>query len=512
MKQLAHLLAPHTFLLIVTAILSGCAPITETTLEDSRLEMQVTAVRTVVMRYRQDASQEIPESDAIDVQVNDRIEVGDQGRGRLRFQYSPLVDDLLVELLRNTEVTITDIHEAPATGSIFLRLMQAYGTVRVASLQVDGQVSFVLETENATINIEDLDTEFVNCQSEVVTCVVVLKGAIAVEAQGQVVTVESGEATYMLRDEPPRPPICADLQEVEQWLDQKRGTGPIDSLASVVASWPQSPCSLITSGTRDTEPAPSPGATSSSPTAPSPAPAAPAPPLEAAFWVNPIDGAVFVPVPGEEFTMGADAGPGVSTLEQPRHTVTVESFWIQRTEVTNAQYARCVAAGACTPPANDEWDDPGRSDFPVTHVSWQQANEYAQWAGGRLPTEAEWEKACRSDDGRTYAWGDDLPTAELANFGDTVGEATPVGIYPAGASPYGVLDMGGNVWEWTSSLDYAYPYRADDGREDLAVEGRRIARGGSFYYTRYQLTCTARSGFPPGSASEYFGFRVVLAR
>ncbi len=227
-------------------------------------------------------------------------------------------------------------------------------------------------------------------------------------------------------------------------------------------------------------------------------------------WLSAKDGGVYEYVPGGEFTMGADAADAVSEQEQPAHAVSVDGFWLQRTEVTNAQYGRCVADGACTPPQADGWDAPELADHPVSHVDWQQANDYARWAGGRLPTEAEWERACRGDDTRLYPWGNEPPTAETANFGNNTGDTLPVGSLPAGASPFGILDLSGNVWEWTSSLEQPYPYAADDGREDLAGDGKRTARGGSFYYTQYQARCTARSGFPPTTANPNFGLRTAL--
>jgi formylglycine-generating enzyme required for sulfatase activity len=228
-------------------------------------------------------------------------------------------------------------------------------------------------------------------------------------------------------------------------------------------------------------------------------------------WVNPVDGGVYVYVPGGAFTMGASGAAAVAGQERPAHEVTVAGFWMQRTEVTNEQYGRCVAEGACTPPQRAGWDAPEQAEHPVNYVDWAQAQAYAAWAGGRLPSEAEWEKACRSEDGRTYPWGEQPPTAELANFNNNLGETLPVGSFPAGASPYGLLDLSGNVWEWTTSLERPYPYQADDGREDPDAEGHRIARGGSFYYTQYQLRCIARSGFAPTTANPHFGIRVVIS-
>src|SRR5690606_17447059 len=128
---------------------------------------------------------------------------------------------------------------------------------------------------------------------------------------------------------------------------------------------------------------------------------------------------------------------------------------------------------------------------PVVNVTWHDALAFCQWAGVRLPTEAEWEKAARGTDGRIWPWGGNEPTDKLCNFNMNVGDTTPVGAYPAGASPYGCLDMAGNVWEWTISLwgkdankpDYGYPYDPNDGREapDAPDAVRRTLRGGSWF-------------------------------
>ncbi|MEZ4614519.1 MAG: SUMF1/EgtB/PvdO family nonheme iron enzyme [Caldilineaceae bacterium] len=228
-------------------------------------------------------------------------------------------------------------------------------------------------------------------------------------------------------------------------------------------------------------------------------------------WRNPVDGAIYLYIPGGRFEMGAEGADAASPKEEPRHAVTVESFWLQQTETTNAQYGRCVDEGACSAPANDRWDDPAFADHPVSNVSWQQAATYAAWAGGRLPTEAEWERSCRSDDGRIYPWGNDDASDQLANYNNAIGDTAPVGSYPAGQSAYGVLDLSGNLWEWTSSVEADYPYDATDGREDTATSaGNRAVRGGSFYYTNYQIRCAARTGFPPDTANEHIGFRIVL--
>jgi formylglycine-generating enzyme required for sulfatase activity len=204
----------------------------------------------------------------------------------------------------------------------------------------------------------------------------------------------------------------------------------------------------------------------------------------------PPDTPVYVYVPAGEFVMGSE----LDASESPTHTVTLDGYWIQRTEVTNAQYRRCVEAKGCEPPddGNVRYRDPQFAKQPVAGVTWYQAGDYAAWTGGRLPTEAEWEKACRGSDGRTYPWGNQGPTGDLLNFSGTgLGTWSAVGSYPDGASPYGALDMAGNVWEWTSSLwgkdyqtpDFGYPYDPKDGREDPNAPDTvlRVLRGGSFF-------------------------------
>ena len=195
-------------------------------------------------------------------------------------------------------------------------------------------------------------------------------------------------------------------------------------------------------------------------------------------------------VPGGEFLMGADDQESDDD-ERPPGRVFVGPFWIDRVEVTNGRYRRCMEAGGCTPPLGGAIDDPARAEHPVVVISWRQAVTYCAWTGKRLPAEAEWEKAARGVDGRRYPWGDRFDPGR-ANAGYTAG-LVPVGHYPSGASPSGVLDMAGNVWEWTSSLYRAYPYDPADGREDLEARGARVNRGGSWYYGARHTRTTYRA-------------------
>ncbi|MBM3136580.1 MAG: formylglycine-generating enzyme family protein [Chloroflexi bacterium] len=228
------------------------------------------------------------------------------------------------------------------------------------------------------------------------------------------------------------------------------------------------------------------------------------------------DGMELVLIPGGEFIMGwrgVDAtiknGPG-PTADFMEFPMVVDEFWIDKYEVTNRQYKICVDAGGCrpfhqnniTPYGLDYFTDPTYDNYPVINVSWYMARDYCKWVGRRLLTEAEWERAARGDDGRKYPWGDEPYAENLANicdkdcpssvrgehgnpnFDDGFAGPAPVGSYPDGASPYGVMDMAGNVWEWTASVADPYPYDAEDGREsqynieDGSKWPERILRGG----------------------------------
>jgi len=243
-------------------------------------------------------------------------------------------------------------------------------------------------------------------------------------------------------------------------------------------------------------------------------------------------------IPAGEFIMGTkdtDAqhtlDNGVAYPEVPMHTLYLDGYWIDKYEVTNARYALCVADGSCTAPwvnfsntRQEYYGNPEFHNYPVIMVDWWQANTFCKWAGGHLPSEAEWEKAARGTDGRRYPWGNEAITSDKANFCDvncTRGHANPafddgyadtapVGSFPNGASPYGLMDMAGNVWEWTRSIPSPYPYDPNDGRE--AEDGYQyIWRGGPWSNGIWWIRATLRYKSVPKYWYENLGFRCAAS-
>ncbi|MDA0999266.1 MAG: SUMF1/EgtB/PvdO family nonheme iron enzyme [bacterium] len=230
-------------------------------------------------------------------------------------------------------------------------------------------------------------------------------------------------------------------------------------------------------------------------------------------------------IPAGPFQMGRDNGPDD---EKPAHQVYLSAFYIDRNLVRVSEYAEFIRAKSHLGPLGEMYldapdpdarihrrggvwtADKGFENYPAAELSWHGAVAYCRWRGKRLPSEAEWEKAARGTDGRLYPWGNQPPTQELAFFGGFHGETVPVGRYPKGASPYGVLDMAGQVWEWTRSLYRKYPYQSRDGRENLKTEDTRVARGGTSSSDAEGLTATSRTPVDPGrldTGHAYFGFR-----
>ncbi len=230
------------------------------------------------------------------------------------------------------------------------------------------------------------------------------------------------------------------------------------------------------------------------------------------------DGMAMVYIPEGEFLMGSEDG---DSDEKPEHTVYLNAYWIDQTEVTNAQYQQCVKDGACSSPyrsssysRNNYYGNSTYADYPVIYVNWNQANDYCEWAGRRLPTEAEWEKAARGTDGRTYPWGEESPNADLANYNINVGDTTEVGSYPAGASPYGTLDMAGNVWEWVADWYGGSYYDSSplENPQGPASGDYRVVRGGSWdLHEGYLRTANRLNLVYDNSYYSYPGFRCALS-
>ncbi|VFR47135.1 Serine/threonine kinase [plant metagenome] len=258
-------------------------------------------------------------------------------------------------------------------------------------------------------------------------------------------------------------------------------------------------------------------------------------------------------IPAGSYPIGRD---DAAADQRPAHTVTLPAYRIDRTEVSNAAYAEFLnrmdlrvrgpfpagqlaqeggedavllrerrGSGHTQYPfiaLNDENARIGHDgkrfvvaqgfeEHPAAEVTWAGARAYCQWRGGRLPTEAEWEAAARGATGLRYPWGGAAPDATRAHVNSDPDATAPVGSLPAGASPFGVLDMSGSLAEWTSTLKRPYPYDAQDGREDPAATGERVTRGGDYQYDNRPETLTAshRNGFSnePSQGHRQIGLR-----
>ncbi|MBI5305549.1 MAG: formylglycine-generating enzyme family protein [Chloroflexi bacterium] len=224
----------------------------------------------------------------------------------------------------------------------------------------------------------------------------------------------------------------------------------------------------------------------------------------------------FVRVPAGEFLMGSHPDDLLAyDDETPQHKIYLLDYFIGKYPVTIAQFdvfARATKLATRTPL---DTVDP-HADHPVTQVSWHDAYAFGAWLSKlkglwiRLPSEAEWEKAARGADGRSWSWGNHAPTPDLANIESPGKTTTRVGAFsPRGDSPYGCADMIGNVWEWTRSLFKPYPYQNDDWREQTGDLGMRVVRGGSFFSKPNRARCASRLRQPPNNRFEKdIGFRV----
>ena len=225
-----------------------------------------------------------------------------------------------------------------------------------------------------------------------------------------------------------------------------------------------------------------------------------------------MDSSLLAYVPAGEFTMGSGAG------DSPEHGVSLDAYWIQQTEVTNGMYSQCVLAGGCTPPTQEigapVYTNPEFSSHPAVGVTWDQAAAYCTWSGGRLPTEAEWEKAARGTNGNLYPWGNDGAACDLLNFATCVNHTTSVTDFPQGRSPYGLYDMAGNVFEWVGDW-YGETYYNDGpalNPTGPASGEFRVIRGSSFETDPDQAASAIRHFMAPSNPRRDVGFRCVVPK
>jgi formylglycine-generating enzyme required for sulfatase activity len=231
--------------------------------------------------------------------------------------------------------------------------------------------------------------------------------------------------------------------------------------------------------------------------------------------LSPVDGMVMIYVPGDPLPAADESGQS-SPSGRKGFTVYLDAYWISQTQVTNAMYAKCVAERAC-PEAlrkttNPHYYDPKYANHPTVYVTWYYAMDYCKWVGGRLPTEAEWERAARGSTSSKYPWGNNNPGSIRANVNNLHNTTVAVGSYPAGASYYNVLDMSSNVREWV--YNWYSPNRYSDFTS-INYKGpkhgsERVLKGASWHDTGQTIYITNRFGHDPGSAGDNRGFRCIV--
>ncbi len=232
-------------------------------------------------------------------------------------------------------------------------------------------------------------------------------------------------------------------------------------------------------------------------------------------------------VPAGQFIMGSKAEEAYAKCppspdcwfddEIPPHTISLDAFYIDTYEITNALFSACVEAGACDLPRNTNsnmrdtyYENSGFDDYPVIYVDWNMAKNYCEWRGAELPTEAQWEKAARGMDANLYSWGQEID-CDRANYSECVGDTSQVGNYETGISPYGIYDMAGNVWEWVADwYDAAYYANSPSSNPQgpaTSPENYRTVRGGSWFDSDFLVRASYRNEFPPETIENNIGFR-----
>jgi len=243
---------------------------------------------------------------------------------------------------------------------------------------------------------------------------------------------------------------------------------------------------------------------------------------------SPTRGSEMVFVPAGDFPMGCGEGSKITCEEneQPQHKVYLDAFYIDKYEATVSQYRACVLEGVCRESSRTRgpclYDSPGVDNYPVNCVDWNQAETFCKWAGKRLPTEAEWEKAARGSDGRAYPWGNAEPSCDYAVYKNSKGTGCgtkfprPVGDKPKGASPYGAMDMVGNVWEWTADF-YGEEYYAESPVKNpkgpnAGLRSTRVARGGGWDSPVANVNVMKRRGRMPQWVNRSYGIRCAKSK
>lgn len=252
-----------------------------------------------------------------------------------------------------------------------------------------------------------------------------------------------------------------------------------------------------------------PSSTVASAAAPTLAPASLAGPQAATSMIW-IDGASLVYVPAGDFVMGTGAG------NTPEKTVHLDGYWIYETDVTNKMYSQCIATGNCAPPAQEVgapvYSNPDYGDYPVVGVTWDMAANYCKWVQGQLPSEAQWERAARGDDGSVFPWGIDRPSCGLLNFAGCLGHASAVTSFPDGRSPYGALDMAGNVYQWVQDFydEHAYDSMPLQNPTGPTSGDSHVLRGSSYETETALLPSGVRHFGATAYHSANLGFRCAL--
>ena len=499
-------------MLIPILILGGCSRARSTIAPKlsptpSPTQVLLTVIQPVVRRFTDTGTEiTVNPGESIQIQANDRIKVEDKGRGFLEFPHQ-----LEVEIVRGTEMKVTDVHLEP-TGIVEVALRQTSGHsfTRTESTKA---VHVVIETDYATTTALVDNSQFLVCHVPgILTCVVATNGEVQVGAHDQVVTLKSGEVTYVVPNQPPFAPFCADMTEIRKWWALMRGTEDPGDLSSMLAGWMRRPCAAASAQPATTSAAPAstaptptvaptagPTPETATPIASLPQAVSPAPPTSTpiALPAVPVStksspGVTSSPATTEPVTpTGTPAGTtatappqaptssstGVAAPALParddmvkigkgRYAVGVPApdanhdagrgvdlpeFWIDKYVVTNVQFKAFLdKTGAAAPPTWPGGAFPaGHELHPVTGLTWDAAAAYCGWAGKRLPGEAEWEAAGRGLGAEPPLYPwGSDPTAGGKTVGLPQRNTYPVGSLAFNQSSSGVYDLVGSVWQW----------------------------------------------------------------